>query len=122
MVPPREGVLTTPQTIEKYLSVICDMLQARPSISLYLVTVESRTHTALALAKLLPLTTLILKKKRLVSKTRELLNQEAESRASSRELYERVMELVFTLSGNLRHDRTRVYWPHQLKSLLTCYS
>lgn len=109
--------LTTLQTIEKYLSVISDILKPKPSISEYLVSV-ARPNTGVAVANLLPLTSVILKKKRLVSKTRELLTQEAENDAPVRVLYERVVEMVFVLRGDLRHDRTRLCLSYQPKTVI----
>lgn len=77
-------------------------------MSQHLISV-SRSSSALAVANLLPLIPVMLKKKRFITKTRDLLNREAESEAPVRVLYERVMETVFILSGDLKHDKTRSY-------------
>lgn len=92
--------------------MISDTLKPKPSISEHLVSV-GRPNSAVIVANLLPLITVILRKKRLISRTRELLNREAESEAPVRVLYERVMEMGFVLSGDLRHDQTRPLYPHQ---------
>lgn len=62
------------------------------------------------MANLLPLIPVMMKRKRFISKIRELLDREAESEAPVRMLYEKVMETVFVLSGDLRHDKTRSYY------------
>lgn len=85
------------------------MLRPKPTISQILLSV-SRSSSAVAVANLLPLIPIMLKKKRFISKTRELLDRDAESEAPIRVLYERVMEMVFVLSSDLRHDKTRSYY------------
>lgn len=85
------------------------MMKQKPTISAHLLSV-ARPNSAVVVANLLPLITSVLKKKRFISKTRELLDCEPESEAPVRVLYEQVMEMVFTLSGDLRHDKTRSYY------------
>ena len=75
------------------------------------------SDTGVAIANLLPLTTVILKKKRLISETRKLLSQEAADDAPIRVLYERVLENVFGLLKDLRHDSTRLYFSSDTMAL-----
>ena len=84
------------------------MMKPKPTVSQILLPV-ARSSPAVAVANLLPLIPVMMKRKRFISKTRELLDREAESEAPVRVLYEQVMETVFVLSGDLRRDKTRSY-------------
>lgn len=84
-------------------------MKPKPAISQLLLS-GSHSSPALVMANLLPLIPVMLKRKRFVSRTRELLDREVEIEAPVRVLYERVMETVFVLSGDLKHDKTRSYY------------
>lgn len=98
-------VLTSVQTVEKYLAVNLDMLKPNPTISQYLLLVEGDRIAETVISRMLPLLTMILSGERLINKTTKALTCNGENAIVIRTLYAQIFEQIILLSRKTGQDK-----------------
>ena len=92
-------------TVEKYLDVILDILKPKPTSSSYLVTIDQGYTPESAANNLLPLPSMILGAKQLISRTARILSEEKQEADMIRTIYGRLLEQIFVLSEKTKYHK-----------------
>lgn len=95
------------QTIHKYLDVILDAWEPKPTVASSLLLRDGNHMAEGVTGNLLPLLTSVLNSETIVSKAAKALKQEGEDATSIRSSYTQILEMLFLLFQKTKNGKRR---------------